>query len=173
MVVKSSGIADETLILDRNSYDLACDPIRERIIGSPAAPVPQTSWPGNARVEAENISGRWGGDLADIATCKILDGISNVKRRLTTGVISNSVLNDEDYIEVVRTKSFKAAGLQEARVTAADAGADGKIADRLAHGPVPGVAELQWRQRRRNAEQALARHSIELKIVVTTGRMRQ
>jgi hypothetical protein len=172
LVLKPSAIADDTLILDRNSFDLGCEPIRRRITMDGAAPRPQAKWPAETVNQADELQGRWEEHLADMAICKILDGGKNVQRRLTTAPISDGVLSDEDYIEVVRLESFGTDELDEARISAADAGADGRIADRLTRGPTPSLAELQWRHRRRLADQALATKRVRTRIVVTGGRAR-
>jgi hypothetical protein len=167
LVLKPSAIADDTLILDRNSFDLGCEPIRSRITKRPPA-----NWSAEGLKQARELEGRWEQDLADMAICKILDGGKNVQRRLTTAPISDGVLSDEDYIEVVRLGSFGTDELDEARISAADAGTDGRIADRLTRGPTPSLAELQWRHRRRLADQALATKRVRTRIVVTSGRAR-
>jgi hypothetical protein len=172
LVLKPSAVAADTLILDRNSFDLGCEPIRSRITMAGTAARPEADWPAEAVKQADQLQGRWEKDLADMATCKILDGGKNVPRRLTTAPISDGVLSDEDYIEVVRLDSFGTDEIEEARISAADAGADGRIADRLTRGPTPSLAELQWRHRRRLADQALATKRVRTRIVVTSGRAR-
>lgn len=172
LVLKPSAVAADTLILDRNSFDLGCEPIRSRITMDGTRPRPPVGWPAEAAAQADHLQGRWEKDLAYMATYKILDGGKNVQRRLTTAPISDGVLSDEDYIEVVRLGSFGADELEEARISAADAGADGRIADRLTRGPTPSLAELQWRHRRRLADQALTTKRVRTRIVVTSGRAR-
>jgi hypothetical protein len=172
LVLKPSTVAADTLVLDRNSFDLGCEPIRSRITMAGTAPRPQADWPAETAKQARELEGRWDKDLADMAIYKILDGSKNVQRRLTTAPISDGVLSDEDYLEVVRLGSFGADELEEARISAADAGADGRIADRLMRGPSPSLAELQWRHRRRLADQALATKRVRTRIVATNGRAR-
>jgi hypothetical protein len=46
------------------------------------------------------------------------------ERRLTTGQISAAVLEDEDYLEILKVGSFRPANLQEARVSATDTAAE-------------------------------------------------
>ena len=59
------------------------------------------------------------------------------ERRLTTGQISEAVLDDEDYIEVLKIGSFDVGALQEARVSAADAAAEAQVGAQLQMGPAP------------------------------------
>jgi hypothetical protein len=158
------------LILDRNSFDLICEPIRSRTITTGVSGDVWNS--GAAADEACELSGRFGSDLANIATCKVLDGAGSSERRLTVGGVSEGVLSDEDYIEVIRVGPFSADDLDEVRATAADVAAEGIIADRLFHGPMPDWTELLWRHRRRGAERLLASKGIRRRTVVSSGRLR-
>jgi len=167
LVLKPAEIDEETLVLYRNSFDLARPPIANRI----------KSTPPNTRLqrtidEAREFEGRWQADLASMAACKALDGGRWGERRITTAAISDGLLNDEDYLEVVRTRSFGCEQLEEVRVAAADAGAEGRIADRIKQGPSPTQTELLWRHHRRYADQALKEKGVRTRIVVTAGRAR-
>jgi hypothetical protein len=172
LVLKPEAVPDDTLILDRNSFDLGCEPIRSRITTSARTQRPEAQWPAETVKQADQLQGRWKKDLANMAIYKVMEGGKNVERRLTTAPISDGVLNDEDYIEAVRRGSFGADELEEARIAAADAGADGRIADRLIRGPTPSLAELLWRHRRRVADRALMTKHLQTRIVVTSGRAR-
>jgi hypothetical protein len=173
LVLKSTIVDNNTLILDRNSYDLACSPLLEKIVTPRGGRTKKQNWRhGQAKKEANRLAGRWGSDLVKMAVIKVLESASSVYRRITTGTISELIRNDEDYIEVIRQTSFTSNDLQEARVAAADVATDGRIADRLSRGPAPSLAELQWRHRRRNAEKALRFRSVDLRTVVSPGRTR-
>ena len=167
LVLKPAVIDSDTLVLYRNSFDLARAPIADRIKSKP-----ETSWAKCTINEAREFEDRWEADLASMVACKALDGGRWGERRITTGAISDGLLNDEDYLEVVRTCSFGWQELEEARVAAADAGAEGRIADRLKQGPSPTQTELLWRHRRRYADQALKEKGVRTRIVVTAGRAR-
>jgi hypothetical protein len=158
------------VVLDRNSYDLVRLPLSQRVADlvrtrglSPAQ--------ARRRVAAE-LSGTWRADLAAMAAVKIADALQPRERRLTVGVVAAGILQDEDYLEVLRDRSFTAADLQEARVTGLEAGAEAQIGDRLRHGPVPTHAELLWRDQRRRAARALGEAGVPTHIVTTSGRTR-
>jgi hypothetical protein len=91
---------------------------------------------------------------------------------MTVGMISQGVLDDEDYLEVIRVSSFKVSNLAEARTAAADAAVDGRVADRMRLGPLPSWPEMLWRHRRRRADQALQAHGIVTRVVIGSGRVR-
>ena len=88
------------------------------------------------------------------------------------GRISDAVLSDEDYIEVLRIGSFGSSDLHEARVAAGDAAHETLISERLRAGPTPRYDALLWRQRRREADAALQRANVISKVVATTGRVK-
>jgi hypothetical protein len=166
MVLKPNIDDDGTLILERNSYDLARSPLIERIKKNPAG------WNAGAVTEVQQLTGSWPGDVPDIATCKILDGATASERRLTTGSIAAGILVDEDYIEVVRTSSFGRPELEAVRVSAADAGAEARIGDRVSRGPAAALTEMMWRHRRRECERLASTHGLPTRVVLGLGRMR-
>ena len=130
------------------------------------------STPASIIPEAKKIAGKWSADICEMAICKIMDGGDMNQRLLTTGTISTRLLGDEDYLEVIRLRSFGSDDLEEVRVAAADAGAEGRIADQLNRGPVASQTELLWRHRRRYADRALQEKGIRSRIIVTAGRAR-
>ena len=161
LVLRAQCADEDTLVLYRNSYDLERPPIGPRIAGDA----------GKRRIEAEQLAGRWL-NLPDMAICKILDGAPAPPRLMTGGMISAALLADEDFMEVPRVKSFGAADIAEMRTSASDVAAEARIADRLARGPTPSLAELLWRDRRREAERAAAKSNIPVRVVTTPGRVR-
>jgi hypothetical protein len=167
LVLKQAASDDDTLLLDRNSFDLICQPLRADTHDS------FDTWdPVAAATVADGISGRLRSDLPDMAVCKVLTPERTGLRRMTIGSISQGVLADEDYMEVIRTGSFVAADLDEARVAAADAASDGLVGDRLLWGPTPDWAELLYRHRRRKADERLRTAGVRTRIVISSGRTR-
>jgi hypothetical protein len=168
LVLNTAAVDAAALVLDRNSFDLICAPLRDRTHTGPGG-----AWdPAAAQGEAANLAGRWGADLAEMAVCKVLDAGVFGARRLTAGAVSQGVLSDEDYLEVIRVGSFGAKDVDEARVGAADVAAEGHIADRLQRGPPPDWADLLWRHRRRQADRALNARGVRTRTVVSAGRVR-
>jgi hypothetical protein len=124
------------------------------------------------RERARDMSGRWHEALVPMVAIRVFEKRGVVARRLTTGQISDAVLDDEDYIEVLRIGSFGVADLQEARLSAADVALDAMTADRLRHGPVPRFEAILWRARRRRAEKALGGVGVRTAVVVSSGRVK-
>jgi hypothetical protein len=158
---------DDVQVLDRNSYDLIRDPVRGWIAGDLSN---GRSFDEAAGLQLSKWVGRWREDLANIVAVKVLRTLPLASRRWTTGQIAGSVLDDEDYVEILYPRSFAAAEVHEVRVSAADAAAEADIADREAAGEAPAMHELEWRQQRREAKRALARAGVPLRIVTTPGR---
>jgi hypothetical protein len=166
MVLKPEETDAHTLVLFKNSYDLSRSPIREEILVNGSIDIDK------AIEKAKELQGFWPDDVIEMAACKILDGASPSERRITTGMVSAGVLFDEDYLEVIRLKSFGASHLEEIRLSPQDVAVEGRVAERLRTGPAPSYAELQWRHRRRGAERITARMSIPTRVVTTSGRTR-
>jgi hypothetical protein len=166
MVLKPEKTDAKTLVLFKNSYDLSRSPLREEILvnGSPDK--------AKAIAKAKELRGFWPDDVIYMAACKILDGANPTERRITTGTVSEGVLLDEDYLEVIRLKSFGASSLEEIRLSAHDVSVEGRVGDRLRSGPAPSYAELQWRHRRRGAERISAQLGVPTRVVATAGRAR-
>ena len=169
LVLRGSEIAADTVVLYRNSYDLIRSPIREEIEEA----VRQGSTVEEAmRAAAAELKGTWKEDLAAMATVKMLREADPSDRRMTTGAISDGLLSDEDYLEVLYCKSFRAEDLQEVRCSAADAAEDALISDRWRVGPCPALEALVWQENRRKAEQFLNHVGVPIQIITTTGRVR-
>lgn len=164
LVLNDREIPGNTVVLESNSYDL---------VRPPLAKFSDASTPATLAAHARDMHGRWDADMHVIATLKVIERHNPTLRRFTTGQISESVLNDEDYIEVLKIGSFDKDKLQEVRLSAADAAAESQIGERLRLGPTPSLAELQWRKHRRAAIKALRKHRVASRIVTTSGRVRQ
>lgn len=166
MVLKPEKTDANTLVLFKNSYDLSRSPLREEVFLNGSLDMAK------AIQKAKELQGIWPDDVMDMAACKILDGANPTERRITTGTVSAGVLFDEDYLEVIRLKSFGASSLEEIRLSGQDVAVEGRVADRLRFGPSPSYAELQWRHRRRGAERISAQKGVPTRVVATAGRTR-
>jgi hypothetical protein len=164
-----SNDTTEIPILDRNSYDIIREPISSELNDKLQANENKT-FADVAAERLENWLGCWSTGLIRIAQEKARALLPASDRRWTTGQIAEAILTDEDYIEVLYPQSFSVEDLFEVRIHAADAAAETDIAEREARGEVPALHELEWRQQRREARQALAQAGIRLRVVTTAGR---
>jgi hypothetical protein len=167
LLLRKDRVDANTTILDRNSYELVRDPIATRIRNGTAGTEDQR-W----RNEAEKLAGVWSKDLRDIGIIKVMGDLGCGARRWTPGQISNALLDDEDYIEVLLTGSFSTRNLSEARIAADDAAYENLIAERSRLGPPPRFESLLWRHQRRNADAALQAARVPVHVAVTSGRVR-
>lgn len=155
----------QCLVLERNSYDLVRAPLVARIAA--AADADQ-----ERQAIAAQWLGSWASQLIDMVALRVLDALPIEERRWTSSEISRVILDDEDYTEVLFPRSFDVNELAEVRVSAADAAAEGDIADRERTGEAPALHELEWRRQRREARKALAAARIPVRVVTTLGRTR-
>jgi hypothetical protein len=168
LVLRRSAIDPDTLVLDRNSFDLISEPLRNIINNQPEGPARN-----RARAsEAEKLAGNWKTDTGTIAALKALQTMSFRQRRFTSGQIAEAIRHDEDYIEIIKQDSFGTDALEEGRLSAADAAYDALTAERDARGPTPRLEALEWRQRRRVAEEGLRAAGVPVRVVTTSGRSR-
>ena len=167
LVLKAQALAPDTVVLDRNSFDVDRPPISDRINRlSPDAR-------GAARASLlSSWAGRWKDDLAVMATLRLHALGAPVARRWTTGHVGRVMVDDEDYLEVLKLGRFGAADIQEARLFAGDVALEARITSRLGKAPAPRFEELVWRQRRVQAEVALRKAGIPVRVVTHTGRER-
>lgn len=156
------------MMLITNSYDVHRDPVRSRVVALDDASATQH----NRIVALASWQGQWPTDAPEMAVLKLAPVIVSARRRLTTAAVAAGVLSDEDYIEVARNGSFGAQDIEEVRLSAADAAAEARIADRIFRGPTPTLAETLWRHRRRGAERAAALQRVSVRVVTTIGRDR-
>jgi hypothetical protein len=165
LVIKKSVVAANTLVLDRNSFDLISAPLRDRINNA--------SSPDAARAqEASKLAGDWKDDTGTMAALRVMQILGLRQRRYTSGQIAETIRQDEDYIEVIKKDSFGANALQEARLSANDAAYDSFTAERTIYGPPPRLESLMWRDRRRVAEQELLKEGVRVRVVTSSGRSR-
>jgi len=157
-------------LLDRNSYDVLREPVKSAITDE----ISRSG--GTFDVAAGECLKQWLGtlaqDLVRVATEKVSIAMPSSARLWTGGAIAEVVLQDEDYFEVLRPRSFGTSDLVEVRVSAADAAAEADIATRERAGEAAGLHELEWRQQRREARRALARANVPTRVITTPGRLK-
>jgi hypothetical protein len=164
MILNADAVGADPVVLSSNSYDL---------IRPPITPPGQEAEVSTLLPQATKMAGRWQQDKQDMVALKTLDQRAGTDRRLTTGQISDAVLNDEDYLEVLKIDSFDSSHLQEVRLSAADVAAETQIGERLRLGQCPPLTELQWRKHRRAALAALRKRGVSSRVVTTAGRVRR
>ena len=160
LVLKENALPTDTLILERNSFEVRVPPTAGR--------------PGTVKEKLKKWAGQWRAHGVFMAAMRVMAGRPLGLRLMTTGTVSNGLIEDEDYLEIVIHKRFYPKNVAEVRVTAEDAAAEALIGDRARVGLAPTGAEALWRYRRRVAARLARRpvRNLPLRVVTTTGRAR-
>lgn len=168
LVLKPDCIDPEAWVLDRNSFDLLRPPVAEDSVESTAQSrlARHVKW-------LQSWAGQWGKNLAQMVAVRALQQLDVHGRRWTTGQIARVVMDDEDYIEVLHPRQIRIEhDVQEARLTAADAVQDYRVADQVGRVPAPRLEQQIWRLQRRRAEIALREAGVPVSVAVQEGRLR-
>ncbi|WP_460082870.1 hypothetical protein [Roseibium sp. LAB1] len=168
LVLKSDKVPGGLLSLLRNSYDLTVAPVFAQIYVNGN----RSKTEDNAVRVMTEWAGTWPDETGDLVVVKILQYAPPSERRLTTGLISTGVLQDEDFIEVVYEKSFTPKEVREIRLSPMDVAREAQIADRTMRGPSPSAADMLWRYRRRQVERDAKRVGLTCRVVTHSGRSR-
>lgn len=163
LVLNKSEVSADTTILDRNSYDI----LREPLVNM------ECPTDGDEVVcKVRSISGTISSDLENISAIKVieLNPISN--RRLSAGQISDSILIDEDYIEVLREESFGIDKLFECRLSASDVALELKLSNQAKTQNPPSCESLLWLDRRQQAEAELSQRGCSIRVISSTSRVK-
>ncbi|MEP6502074.1 MAG: hypothetical protein ABJD97_01995 [Betaproteobacteria bacterium] len=167
LVLKPEAVAASTVVLDKNSFDVDRPPAVNRIRAQPAG--------SQDRLRATLLSswsGAWGHDLAAMATIRMHEMGAASDRRWTTARIARALVDDEDYLEVLKQGRFGVGDIQEARLFATDVALDAWIASQTGQESPPRHEALIWRRQRIRAEAALRDAGIPVRVVSHLGRER-
>lgn len=166
LVLAPGRVKDQAIVLDRNSYELEQEPLAGIIKAETEA--------GSAQDILNGIAGKWRADVAMMGAIKVVGADGGRERRLTTGQISDRLLDDEDYMEVLKVGSFSTSDLEATRLALSDVATEDHIEREFSNGRLtPDHATLLWAHQRRNAVQALRHAKIPTNVVRTSGRIKR
>jgi hypothetical protein len=167
LVLKPETVPSDTVVLDRNSYDVLRAPFATTVDRFEHSNRQQS-----ARVHIlQSLSGKFRPDLKTIGALKVLTVTGERDRRFSTGQVSGGVLDDEDYLEILKVGSFDAKAVETARLSAAEAALESYVERRLQEDPWTHEART-WLTERRNAMRALEEAGIPVAIIATAGRVK-
>ncbi len=170
LVLSPREIPENTKVLDRNSYNLLQEPFLTEI---------RRHEEHDKKRQALNtilgeVSGTWGSDIGLMAAIKIVGSDAPRERRLTTGQISEALLSDEDYMEVLKVGSFAVEDLEAGRLALADVVAEDQIERDYSLGHLaPDHHTVLWAQQRRKAISALRKAGVSVNVARTSGRVKR
>jgi hypothetical protein len=141
-------------LLDRNSYDLIKPPLANRVRNSSFV---------------NRLKGSWS-DLGEMLVLKVMPKLEAGNRLVTSGTVSEAVLQDEDFIEVHRTGTFGPIELEEVREAPQDAALESDIRTKHDRGHLPTGAELLFVARRWRAQELMLERQVRPRMVVSVGR---
>ena len=170
LVLAPGQIPTGTAILDRNSYNLFQEPFWTEIAGGKTEREKKTA----LRNILGEISGTWGTDVGSMAAIKIVGSDAMRERRLTVGQISDGLLSDEDYMEVLKVGSFAVGDLEAGRLALADIVTEDQIERDYSNGQFAADHHhLLWAQQRRKAIAALRQAGVAVTSVRSSGRIKR
>jgi hypothetical protein len=168
LVLKPKEIAPTTQVLDRNSYDVLRAPFQSAVDRHAGEQKKQAA---RAFILA-SLAGSFNDDLKTIGAVKVLVTTGERDRRFSTGQVSGGILDDEDYIEILKVGSFGTNGVEAARLTAAEAALESHVEQRLQGNPVASHSARLWLLDRRTAARALAEAGLDIMVVSSPGRIK-
>jgi hypothetical protein len=166
LVLAPGRVKDQTVVLDRNSYDLQQEPLKSLLKAETQA--------GSAQETLSRIAGKWLADVAMMGAIKVVGADAGRERRLTTGQISDRLLDDEDYMEILKIGSFCTSDLEATRLALSDVVTEDHIEREHSNGHIaPDHVTLLWAHQRRNAVNALQNANVPTHVVRTSGRIKR
>jgi hypothetical protein len=155
MVLKLRAVPPDTRLFDRDSYDILLSPLKEL----PLDPV-----------QIESLRGTWEDDRVDMAVRRVLPDIGHDIRLVTSGTVSESVLRDQEFIEIHLEQAFGPDDLEEIRESPDETAIEMSLRARQSEGvPLTGT-ELEWLRRRTEVIERLDAEPIRHRVVTLHGR---
>jgi hypothetical protein len=167
LVLAPDHSLDKTKVLDRNSYDVMRAPFRMAVDR-----LPEHRRQAARRWVLSSLSGTGKDDLKMMGAVKVLVTTGERDRRFSTGQIAGGVLDDEDYMEIMKIGSFMTKDLEAARLSAAEVALESNVEQRLQARPTTSHVSHEWLRARRNATRSLEEQGVEISVVASPGRIK-
>ena len=157
MALKPTSVDAGTRIFDRDSYDMLVPPLSDLDEQE-------------LRDLSHILRGEWGQDVVDMLVLKLLPELRSANRLLTTGVVSELVLHDQDFVEVHYNRKIETRSIEEIRQSPDEIALESRILSRRASGFPPTSVELLWLRRREEVARAMELRGIRYRIVTLHGK---
>lgn len=155
MVLTLDQVAGRAKLLDRDSFDILLEPLK----GLPLT---------EERLKA--LRGDWDSDRIDMAVLRVLPELGHDIRLATSGTISDTVLRDQEFIEVHLEGTFEPRSIEEVRESPDETAIEMSLRGRRDRGLHLTQTEEDWLMRRAWVSRQLATLRIPHRIVTLHGR---
>lgn len=157
MVIRSSRVAPDTRIFDRDSYDLLLPPLAGRSAT-------------RTRRIVESLRGRWGTDLVEMLVLKSMPRLPATHHVITSGHVSGLVMSDQEFIEVHLQGKIALSDIEEVRQLPEEAAIEASILNRRRGRQAPTLVEVRWAAQRRKALRQLAKKGVPHHLTTLNGK---
>lgn len=160
IVLELRLLADDTQLLDRDSYDLLLAPLADIDVDDP-----------KSTLVVDRISGSWGSDLRAMVLMRVLPELVHQPRLVTSGTISATVLRDQEFIEVHLhlPDSFTMRDVEEVRESPDEVAVEMRLRARQGAGLAMPLVESKWLERRELVWRALDANDKPTRVVTAHG----
>jgi hypothetical protein len=155
MVLTLDQVQGRARLFDRDSFDIELEPLKS---------LPLT--PGRLEV----LRGDWDKDRVDMAVLRVLLELGHNLRLVTSGTVSDTVLRDQEFIEVHLDGSFAPRDIEEVRESPDETAIEMSLRNRRERGIALSQTEQDWLMRRAWIGEVLASYGIPHRIVTLHGR---
>jgi hypothetical protein len=162
LVLNLDRIDPDPQLFDRDSYDILLKPIA-----------------GERSTFISGLRGRWRRDGPSMVLMRVLPGVLHDRQLVTTGTVSNLVLDDQEFVEVHlqppqsdsdQPRSFGPKDVEELRETPDEVAVATRMREREADGLRLSAVEREWLLRRENVTRQLIPARIPMRVVTQHGR---
>jgi hypothetical protein len=155
MVLTLDQVAGRARLLDRDSFDIELEPLKS---------LPLT--PERLAV----LRGDWDADRIEMAVLRVLLELGHDLRLVTSGTVSDTVLRDQEFIEVHLEGSFAPREVEEVRESPDETAIEMSLRNRRERAIPLTQTEQDWLLRRSWISEHLASYGIRHRIVTLHGR---
>ncbi|TWD83074.1 hypothetical protein FB561_4229 [Kribbella amoyensis] len=155
LVLSLDQVEGRARLLDRDSFDIELEPFRS---------LPLTE----DRLRA--LRGDWDTDRVDMAVLRVLLELGHDLRLVTSGTVSDTVLRDQEFIEVHLDGSFAPRSVEEVRESPDETAIETSLRNCRDRGTPLDQVDQEWLQRRDWIGDQLARYGLRHRIVTLHGR---
>jgi hypothetical protein len=148
-------VAGRARLLDRDSFDLELEPFKSLPLSEQRLRV---------------LRGDWDTDRVDMAVLRVLLELGHDVRLVTSGIVSDTVLRDQEFIEVHLDGSFAPRSVEEVRESPDETAIETSLRNRRERGTALSQVDEEWLLRRDWISDQLARYGIRHRIVTLHGR---